>query len=250
MIGRSARGPLPAASNQGRGPGGPGRGPRRGRAALTLGDDLEAESVVADQLDQLGRVAVDELGAELDGMVEQGVVDGVDPAADALARLKHQYPAPRRRQPFGGGQAGDPRAEHQDIGRSRGRHRLLVAQGHDRVEPRGPARGPDAEEEPDQRAEPERHHHGGGRDQGIPLHDPREHDRGADAQQDADRAAQDAQGQRLDQELEQDVAAGGAQRLADADLAGALGHRDQHDVHDPDAADHEAHRGDAGQQAW
>ena len=64
------------------------------------------------------------------------------------------------------------------------------------------------------------------------------------------RAAEEAQGERLDQELQQDVAPGGAERLADADLAGALGDRDQHDVHDPDAADHQAHRRDAGEQAW
>ena len=35
---------------------------------------------------------------------------------------------------------------------------------------------------------------------------------------------------------------------ADADLAGPLGDGRQHDVHDPDAADRERHRGDAGEQ--
>ena len=37
----------------------------------------------------------------------------------------------------------------------------------------------------------------------------------------------------------------GAERLADADLARALGDRHQHDVHDADAADEQRHRGDA-----
>ena len=39
-----------------------------------------------------------------------------------------------------------------------------------------------------------------------------------------------------------------ADRLADADLARALGHRHQHDVHDPDAADDEADARDAREQ--
>ena len=44
---------------------------------------------------------------------------------------------------------------------------------------------------------------------------------------------------RLDEELRQDVAASRADGFADADLPGPLVHRDQHDVHDPDAADEE-----------
>ena len=44
---------------------------------------------------------------------------------------------------------------------------------------------------------------------------------------------------RLDQELQQDGAALGADGLADADLARPLRHRDEHDVHDADAADKE-----------
>src|SRR5712692_4917847 len=44
---------------------------------------------------------------------------------------------------------------------------------------------------------------------------------------------------RLGEELPQDVATAGAERLADADLTGALRHRHQHDVHDHDAAHHE-----------
>ena len=53
---------------------------------------------------------------------------------------------------------------------------------------------------------------------------------------------------RLDQELQQHMDAPRADRHADADLAGALGDRDQQDVHDADAADQQRDRGDGGQQ--
>ena len=39
-----------------------------------------------------------------------------------------------------------------------------------------------------------------------------------------------------------------ADRLADADLARALGDRHQHDVHDADAANHQANSANAAQQ--
>ncbi len=41
----------------------------------------------------------------------------------------------------------------------------------------------------------------------------------------------------------------GADGEADADLARPLGHRDQHDVHDADAADEQADAGDRRQEA-
>jgi hypothetical protein len=50
------------------------------------------------------------------------------------------------------------------------------------------------------------------------------------------------------QELLQDVAAARADGHAQPDLAGALGDRDQHDVHDADAADDQRDRGDAREQ--
>ena len=58
----------------------------------------------------------------------------------------------------------------------------------------------------------------------------------ADTDDDADEAADDRERQGLDEELGEDVAAARADRLADADLAGPLADRHQHDVHDPDAA--------------
>ena len=70
------------------------------------------------------------------------------------------------------------------------------------------------------------------------------HVRQGQAQADAEQAAQARQRHRLDQELPGNVAALGTQGAADADLAGALGHRRQHDVHDADAAHHQRDRGD------
>ena len=47
----------------------------------------------------------------------------------------------------------------------------------------------------------------------------------------------DTQRDGLDEELEEDVPSRGAERFANADLARAFGDRDEHDVHDADAAD-------------
>ena len=55
----------------------------------------------------------------------------------------------------------------------------------------------------------------------------------------ADQRQQDG----LEQELGEDRALGRTDRFADADLAGALGDGDEHDVHDADAADEERDRG-------
>src|ERR1051326_4284361 len=54
---------------------------------------------------------------------------------------------------------------------------------------------------------------------------------------DADAAAEAGKDDRFDEELQQDVAAPRADGLSDADLARPLRHRDEHDVHDADAAD-------------
>ena len=74
-------------------------------------------------------------------------------------------------------------------------------------------------------------------------------DQGRDghAQEHADQAAGRRHHGRLDQELLDDVAAARAEGAADADLAGALGDRRQHDVHDPDPADQERDAGDRAQ---
>src|SRR5215218_9303493 len=64
------------------------------------------------------------------------------------------------------------------------------------------------------------------------------------AEDDAEQAAGGGEEDRFDQELPEDLAAAGAERLADADLAGAFGDRDHHDRHHADAADHQGDRGD------
>ena len=61
-------------------------------------------------------------------------------------------------------------------------------------------------------------------------------------------AAEQADHQRLDDELHQDVVRPRADRLAQADLAGPLGDAHEHDVHDADAADQERDGGDGRQE--
>jgi len=64
----------------------------------------------------------------------------------------------------------------------------------------------------------------------------------------ADRTADQAEHRRFDEELKEDVALPCADRFADPDLAGALGHRDEHDVHDADPADQQRDRGDSAEK--
>ena len=61
---------------------------------------------------------------------------------------------------------------------------------------------------------------------------------------DPEQSAGHREDDRLDEELGPDVARAGADGHADADLARPLGDRDEHDVHDPDAADEERDAGD------
>ena len=70
-----------------------------------------------------------------------------------------------------------------------------------------------------------------------------------EAERDADQPAEQRQHRRLDQELHEDVPLMRADGQPDADLARALGHRDQHDVHDADAADQQADGGDRAEHA-
>ena len=63
-----------------------------------------------------------------------------------------------------------------------------------------------------------------------------------DPEQDAERATRQTEDRRLDEELPTDEARGGAERLAQPDLPDPLGDRDQHDVHDADAAHQQGDR--------
>ena len=64
----------------------------------------------------------------------------------------------------------------------------------------------------------------------------------------AEKSAQGADGQGLGEELGEDVETCGAERLAHADLPDTLRHRDQHDVHDADAAHDKADTGHPAEQ--
>ncbi len=80
------------------------------------------------------------------------------------------------------------------------------------------------------------------------LHEQREEQADEEGDADPEHAAQQAHHHRLDQKLLQYVRLAGADRDADADLAGTLHHRHQHDVHHPDAADDEGDHRDGGDQ--
>src|SRR5664280_3298367 len=104
----------------------------------------------------------------------------------------------------------------------------------------------DAEDQAHGDRDPEREGHRIGSDHGLDAEDL---ELGTDdADHDPDQAAEDGQHGRLEQELADDVAASGADRLANADLARALRDAHQHDVHDPDAADEQRDRGDDTEQ--
>ena len=55
-------------------------------------------------------------------------------------------------------------------------------------------------------------------------------------------------GEAFREELEEDAAAGGAEGFAQADFAGALGDRDQHDVDDADSAEAEGDKAHAAEE--
>jgi hypothetical protein len=114
-----------------------------------------------------------------------------------------------------------------------------LAQGVDGVEAGGAPGGQKAEDDADggaggegdaERAEGGAH---------GPLEGADERHGAGEAERGAGGAAEQRQYDGLDEELQPDVALAGADGHADADLARALGDRDEHDVHDADAADHE-----------
>src|SRR6185295_9050731 len=124
----------------------------------------------------------------------------------------------------------------------------LVAQRVDRIHARRAAGGPEAEEDAHGGREEEGEEDRARGDRGGPAGEPPDRLGRADAEQDADDSPGQAEDERLDQELKEDVAPAGAERLPDADLARPFGDRDEHDVHDPDAADDERDERDTGEQ--
>src|SRR5581483_3860315 len=117
----------------------------------------------------------------------------------------------------------------------------LVAEGFDGGELGGTVGRVGAEEDADHGRDHERYDDRPGGDHRAERADP--HLGETDPDGHAEGAADEGQEDGLDQELGEDVAALGAEGLADADLPRPLGHGHQHDVHDADAADEE---GDGG----
>src|SRR5262249_20334524 len=71
-----------------------------------------------------------------------------------------------------------------------------------------------------------------------------ENDRHYGGDREADQSASQAHRRRFNEELDQDGPAFGADGFADADFSRSFGHRDEHDVHDTDAAHEERQAGD------
>src|ERR1700761_5079350 len=138
---------------------------------------------------------------------------------------------------------------------------LFVAEGDDGVEAGGSEGGDEARDDADQREDDEGRDHrcGGGAeddvafvigglvDVGVERHR-RDEVAEDDGDDHADGAGHEGEDQAFKKELREDVAAARAEGFEDADLAGALGDGDEHDVHDADAADGEGHGADDAEQ--
>ena len=114
---------------------------------------------------------------------------------------------------------------------------LFITKGLNGIEPGGFAGWVESEEHADGEAEGKSQQDGLGRDQRAPAEFHRNQLRPHDAQHDAGQAAGHAKRDCLDQKLPQDVTLARADSQAHADLPGSLGHADQHDIHNPNAAD-------------
>src|SRR6266852_8719541 len=100
--------------------------------------------------------------------------------------------------------------------------RLFVAERLHGIEPRGLSRGKDTEQQAGECRQAEGEDYGADGYVGRHRRSLGEHQRHEPADRHADNAAHQRQGCRLDQELPQDLAPRGAQRLAHPDLARAL----------------------------
>src|ERR1700687_6345639 len=119
---------------------------------------------------------------------------------------------------------------------------LLVAQAFDGIELGGADSGNGAEQDANQRADGNGND---GRETGNRNAIGGEEADGVgdgESNNNAEDAADEGDENGLGKELEADLALGGADCFADADLANAGADRGQHDVHDADAADQQYHR--------
>src|ERR1035437_1272213 len=137
---------------------------------------------------------------------------------------------------------------------------LLVAQGLDGVEVGGADGGNHAADEADDGQNHGGDDHRSGRDDeanvgsfcvlgyGAVKRDAANQHGDQVGQSDAGHSADGGDGEGLGQKLREDVTLARAERLFDADFAGALLHGHQHDVHQPDAGDAQGERADQGEQ--
>src|SRR5918996_205152 len=129
----------------------------------------------------------------------------------------------------------------------------LMSEGHDRIEPRGLGRGVDPEHDADQRRHPDPQRDRPPLERVGERRDLGDQDRDPEPERHSGQPAEGGEDDGLGQELAHDVRSARPDRLADADLARALGDGDEHDVHHHDPPDderdrHQAHQGgvDAG----
>src|SRR5437879_1135226 len=112
-----------------------------------------------------------------------------------------------------------------------------MPQGFHRVHFCGAEGGVDAEDDTDQRGNGESDHGRPQNDDGFHAGKVADEPGNGHTEQHAHNATRAGKHHGLDEELRDDVAAFGAERATDADLARALGHARKHDVHNADAAD-------------
>src|SRR5439155_13846868 len=103
--------------------------------------------------------------------------------------------------------------------------------------------GVDAEDDTDQRGDGESDHGRPEGDNGFHAGEVADEPGNGHTEQHAHRAARAGKHHGLNEELRDDIAAFGAERTTDTDLARALGHAGEHDVHDTDAADEQRNGG-------
>ena len=76
-------------------------------------------------------------------------------------------------------------------------------------------------------------------DEGVERGDDGDEEGEAVAEGEAEKTAEDGEDKGFKEELKEDIDAGGADSLADADFVGALGDGNEHNIHNTDTADDE-----------
>lgn len=133
------------------------------------------------------------------------------------------------------------------IASGRGGGNLFVSQGVDGVEVGGFDRGIQTEKNTDPHGEPERQQDRLQRNDRFQAAHFGCRAGDKNTQPNPDTPAQKTDQDRLNQKLFANLPLLGADGDADADFAGALGHRNQHDVHNADTTYQKGYRGDAAQ---